>query len=154
MSLQQNQFNQIPVQGQLDLKFNVNSLSAEIDVSSAGSLTPGTAVKMVDSSGGVPKVVECAADSDEVFGFINRNQKNQVFNAYDACEISLLNGGNCMYMTASAAIARGAVVTIVTASDKIKTSTGGSRDCGHALDKAAADGDLIRVLLLPKSTTT
>lgn len=156
MTLNQNQFNQSPVQGQRDLIFNANSISAQIDTTSAGSLVPGQAVKMVDSAGGVPKVVECALDSDEVFGFINYNIKDLSgdINAGDIVTISLVNGGACMYMTASAAIARNAVVGIVVASKKVKTSAGGSRDVGRALDKAAADGDLIRVLMLPKTTTT
>lgn len=154
MTLNINQFSQSAVQGMLDEKFGGMVLSAQIDVSTGGALTPGTAVKVVDSAGGVPKVVECAADTDEVFGFICFDQLHPTFDAYDPCEIAILNGGACMFMTASAAIARNAVVTIVVASDKVKTSTGGSRDCGRALDKPAADGDLVRVLLLPKSTTT
>lgn len=154
MTLNINQFNQSTIQGALDLKFGGMVVSAQIDVSSAGALPPGQAVKVVDSAGGIPKVVECAADSDEVFGFLVYDQVHSTFDAYDPCEIAVLNGGACMFMTASAAIARWAVVTIVVASDKVKTSTGGSRDIGHAYDKAAVDGDLIRVLLLPKSTTT
>ncbi len=154
MNLNINQFNQSAVQGMLDLKFGGMVVSAQIDVSSGGALVPGTAVKVVDSAGGVPKVVECAADTDEVFGFICYDQLHPTFDAYDPCEIAVLNGGACMFMTASAAIARQAVVTVVVASDKVKTSTGGSRDVGRAYDKAALDGDLIRVQLLPKSTTT
>lgn len=149
-----NQFNQNAVQGMLDLKFGGAVVSCQIDVTSAGDLPPGQAVKVVDSANGVPKVVECSADSDEVFGFICYDQQNADFDAYDPCEVALVNGGACMFMTASAAIARNAVITPVVASDKIKTSAGGSRDCGRAYDKAAADGDLIRVLLLPKTTTT
>lgn len=149
-----NQFNQAPVKGELDLRFNPTSIPCEVDSTSAGNLVAGQAVKMVDDSGGVPKVVECAADSDEVFGFINYNLKNQDYDAGDAVGISVLNGGNVMYMEASAAIARNAVIGIVVSGQKVKTSAGGSRDVGHALDKAAASGDLIRVLMLPKSTTT
>lgn len=154
MTLQINQFNQIPVKGQLDLKFNPTTVSCQIDVSSAGSLVPGTAVKIVDSSGGVPKVVEIAANTDAIFGFINYNLKDKTYDAYDAVGISVINGGNCMYMEASAAIARNAIVGAVVSGSKVATSAGGSVDVGHALDKASASGDLIRVLMLPKSTTT
>jgi hypothetical protein len=154
MTLNINQFNQSAIQGMTDLRFGGAVVSAQIDVSSGGSLPPGQAVKVVDSLGGVPKVVECAADSDEVFGFIVYDQIHPTFDAYDPCNIALVNGGACMFMTASAAIARNAVVTIVVASDKVKTAAGGGRDVGRAYDKASADGDLIRVLLLPKTTTT
>lgn len=156
MSLQQNQFIQIPVQGQRDLAFNANSVQCRIDVSTAGALVPGTGVKVVQPAvkGGVPLVVECALDSDECFGFINYNIKDKTYDAGEMVGISLVNGGACMYMTASAAIAQNAVVGLVVASDKVKTSAGGSRDVGRAFDAAAADGDLIRVIMLPKTTTT
>ena len=154
MTLNINQFSQSAIQGMVDLRFGGAVVSCQIDVSSGGALPPGQAVKVVDSAGGVPKVVECAADTDEVFGFIAYDQIHPTFDAYDPCQVALVNGGAAMFMTASAAIARNAVVTIVTASDKVKTSTGGSRDVGRAYDKAALDGDLIRVLLLPKTTVT
>lgn len=146
MALNINQFSQIPVQGMLDLKFNPSSISCEIDSTSAGSLPAGQAVKMVDSAGGVPKVVECAADSDDVFGFINFNIKDVTYSAGDMVEISAFRG-NVMYMTASAAIARNAKVMIVVASDKVATRAGGGICIGRALDQADADLDLIRVMI-------
>lgn len=142
----QNQFNQKPVQGQLDLLLNTETVSAEVDVTSAGSLVAGQAVKIVDSLGGVPKVVECAADSDDVFGFINYSIKDRLFNAYSKVELSIFRG-NVMYMTASAAIARNAKVMVVIASKKVATRAGGGVCIGRAYDKASADGDLIRVLI-------
>lgn len=146
MALNQNQFVQIPVQGQLDLRFNGQTVSCQVDSSSAGSLVPGQAVKMVDSAGGIPKVVECAADEDDVFGFINFDQKNQSFAVGDRVEISAMRN-NVMYMTAGAAIARNAEVMIVVASKKVVTATSTNRIVGRAFDKAAADGDLIRVVI-------
>lgn len=146
MSLGQNQFNQSPVQGQLDLQVSPSTMSVQIDSSSAGSLVAGQSVKMVDSAGGVPKVVECAANDDDVFGFLNLDFKKAVYNAYDRAEISFFKG-NVMYMTASAAIARNAKVGVVISGSKVVTATTGLRNIGRALDKAAADGDLIRVLI-------
>lgn len=149
-----NQFNQSPLKGMLDLRLGGAVVQAQVDVSSAGSLVPAQPVKVVDSAGGVPKVVECAADSDEVWGFLVYDQIKAVFDAYDAVTVALVNGGAAMYMEASAAIARNAVVGIVLSGVKVKTSASGSRDVGRAYDKAAADASLIRVILLPKSTTT
>ncbi len=154
MTLNINQFNQSTIQGALDLKFGGAVVSCQVDVTTAGNLVPGTAVKVVDSAGGVPKVVEIAADSDEVFGFLCYDIKQPNFDAYAPVEVALVNGGACMFMTASAAIARNAVVCPVISGVKVKTSAGGGRDVGRAYDKAAIDGDLIRVLLLPKTTTT
>lgn len=155
--ISQNQFNQIPIKGELDQKFNPNTVPARVDSTTAGGLIPGQAVKRVASGiggGTLPLVVECAADSDEVFGFINYNLKDTTYGSGDVVGISLVNGGNVMYMEASAAIAVNAVVAIVITGTKVKTSTGGSRDVGRAYDQATAAGDLIRVIMLPKTTTT
>jgi hypothetical protein len=141
-----NQFAQAAVQGMLDLQFNPAIVSAEIDVSSAGGLVAGQAVKIVDSAGGVPKVVECADDSDDVFGFIRYDIKTQVYDAFSVCELAAMRD-NCMYMTAGAAVARNAKVMIVVASSKVVTATSGNMIVGRAFDKASADGDLIRVII-------
>ena len=69
-SLNQNLFSQIVIQGEMDMQFNHNVISCEIDTTSAGGLVAGQAVKIVDSAGGLPKVVEAAADTDDIFGFI------------------------------------------------------------------------------------
>lgn len=146
-----NQFNQAPIQGMLDLAFNAQTVSGQLDSTSAGGLVAGQAVKMVDNSGGVPKFVECAADTDDVYGFINYDIKSATFAAGDNVEVSAMRN-NVMYMTASAAIARNAKVMVVVASSKVATATSGKTIVGRALDKAAADGDLIRVTIdLPGS---
>ena len=142
----QNQFAQAPVQGMPDLKFDPSTISVEIDGSSAGGLVAGQAVTLVDSADGVPKVVEAAADTDDVFGFLQYDIKSKTYEPYDKAEISFFRG-NVMYMTASAAIARGAKVAIVVSGSKIVTASTGQRIVGRALDKAAADGDLIRVII-------
>lgn len=141
-----NQFSQSPVKGQLDLKFNGQTVSAQIDVSSGGGLIAGQPIKMVDSSGGIPKIVECAADSDDVYGFINYDIKNAIYGVGDKCEISAMRN-NVMYMEASAAIARNAKVMIVVAGSKVATRAGGGVCVGRAFDKALATGDLIRVTI-------
>lgn len=147
-----NQFAQAPVQGMMDLRFNPGVVAAEIDVTEAGQLVPGQAVKVVDTAGGVPKVIACTADSDDVFGFILYDIKSRVFVAGDMCELAAMRD-NVMYMTASAAIARNAQVTIVIGSKKVATATGGDRIVGRAYDKATADGQLIRVTIdLPGAT--
>ena len=132
-----NQFAQGTLLGTVDQAFNYNTRAVQIDVSSAGGLKPGQAVKIVNSQYGVPKVVECSADSDNVFGFINYNFKNVVFNAYDRCEVSC--DGNVQYLTATAAIARGAKVQLdLTYVGGVITVTGasGAQICGTAYDEA------------------
>lgn len=144
---QQNAFVQAPTQGDVDLRNGSGqTIAAEIDASSAGSLVPGQAVKVVDSVGGVPKVVECAANSDDVYGFINFNLKDRLYNAYDKVELSAMRN-NVMYMTAAEAISRGGKVMIVVTGSKVANRAGGGICIGRAFDKAVNVGDLIRVTI-------
>ena len=146
MAQQLNQFVQAPIVGMLDMKFNWNTKSAEIDASQVGSLAQGQAVKIVDSAGGIPKVVGCTADTDEVFGFINYDIKSQLFVAGDRVEIS--QKGNVMFLVATAAVARGAQVVLDTAGGVYPAALGSGKCLvGFALDKATAPGDIIRVEL-------
>ena len=146
MALNQNQFAQIPVQGMMDMKKSFKVISAEIDASELGSLVAGQAVKLVDSAGGVPKVIAVAANTDTVLGLLVFNIKNQSFKAGDAVEIAT-GFDDVMYCTASAAVARGAKLMVVVSGNKVVTATAGKPILGWAFDKAAADGDLIRVSL-------
>lgn len=152
MSLNINQFAQTPVKGQLDLSVGVRSvISCQIDSSSAGSLVPGQAVKIVDVKGGIPNVVECAADSDDVFGFITYGIKDKLHSAGDKAEIAFFRG-SCMMMEASAAISANAPVSIVLSGQKVVTASAGKMIVGRALDKASASGEFIRVMIdLPGS---
>ncbi len=145
MSQNINQFSQSPIQGMMSLLLN-KTVSGQVDTSSGGGLIPGQSVKMVDSAGGVPKFVECAADTDDVYGFIVYDIKSQTFGVGDRIEVAAMRN-DVMYMTASAAIARNAKVMIVVAGSQVATATSGKIIVGRAFDKAAALGDLIRVTI-------
>lgn len=143
-----NSFSQSPFLGMIDMRFDYDTVSVQIDASQATALYPGQAVKMVDSADGVPKVVACSANSDEVFGFINFDIKSVTFPAGAACEISM--AGNFIYLYATGAIARGAQVQLdVSTVGGVATKVGssGADYVGWAYDKAAAAGALIRVKL-------
>lgn len=143
--LSQNQFIQTPFLGMLDQKFNYDTISAQVDVSQATALVPGQAVKMVDSADGIPKVIACAANADEVLGFIVFDIKSRVYAAGDRCELSL--SGNVMYLYATGAIARGVQVQLdITTKGGVAAAVGssGADIVGWAFDKAAA-GALFRV---------
>lgn len=146
--LNPNQFSQIPYLGMIDLRFPPNTVSVIIDVSQSGGLTAGAAVKIVDSAGGVPKVVGCSADNDQVLGFINFDIKTVSFTAGMPAEISM--AGNCMYLYSTTAIARGLQVCLTLSTNGgVAAATGSSakRIVGWAYDKAPASGYLIRVML-------
>lgn len=140
--------------GVVDLRFAYNTVSVEIDQSESGTLYAGSAVKMYDSAGGIPKVVKCAANTEEVLGFINYDIKSQSFIAGSKAEISM--SGNVMYLYATGAIARGAQVSLdLVTNGGVRSAAGNTGDkiVGWAYDKASAAGDLIRVFLKTPSFT-
>lgn len=144
MTLNANQFSQSPVKGMLSLLLNPNTIAAQVDPAADTALVHAQAVKIVDSSSGVPQVQACTDDADDVFGFVNFVMKQSSFAAGKVLELSQ-GRGNVMYMEASEAIAKGAQVMIVVSGQKVATATSGKTIVGKALDKADAEGDLIRV---------
>lgn len=143
-----NQFAQAPYLGMIDLRFPYNSVSVLVDSSQVGNLYSGSAVKIVDSVGGVPKVVGCAANSDNVLGFINFDIKTVAFVAGSPAEISM--GGNVMFLYATEAISRGVQVVLDLSTNggvAAASAHTGSGIVGWAYDKATAAGQLIRVFL-------
>lgn len=146
--LSQNQFAQSPFLGMIDLRYDGDTVSVLIDTAQASALYAGSAVKIVDSVDGVPKVIGCAANSDEVLGFINFDIKTVQFLAGAPAEISL--SGNVMYLYATAAIARGAKVILDLSTNggvAPVVGSGGADIVGWAYDKATAAGQLIRVFI-------
>lgn len=144
-----NQFAQSEVKGSLDMAYNTTVLSVMLHSTAGVGLVAGQAVKVVDEADGVIKVIEVAANTDDVFGFINYDVRRATFTAGDYVEVSAVNG--CvMYMEASAAIARWARVSVVVSGSKVVTASAALTVVGRAFDKAATTGDLIRVwILLP-----
>ncbi len=148
----QNQFQQAPYLGQVDQQLNFNTHPVQIDASQATPLFAGAAVKMVDSAGGVPKVIGCAADDDQVLGFINFDIKSVSFAAGVGAEISM--AGNVMYLMATATFARGAQLAIDPATTGgVLAAAGDARYVGWAYDKASAVGQLVRVYIVTPSYT-
>lgn len=134
--------------GMIDMRFDYNTVPVQIDVSQATALFAGAAVKMVDSADGVPKVVGCAVNSDEVLGFINFDIKTIQYVAGNMAEISM--AGNVVFLFATTAIARGAQVQLdLTTNGGVaaKVGSSGADLVGWAFDKAVAAGALIRVFL-------
>lgn len=140
----QNQFEQAPFLGQLDLGYSYNTVSAIVDNGVVGSFKAGQAVKYTQDDTGVPSVEPVAANTDITAGFVNYDIKSKVFIAGSRCEIS--QRGNVMYLIATAAIARGAqlMVDVLTPGGVITVTTG-KPIIGWALDPATAPGQFIRV---------
>ena len=153
--LSPNQFTQLPFLGVLDLRFNSDTISAQIDVSAGTNVYyAGQAVKIVaNTNGGIPKVIGCSAKSDAAIGFINFDVKSLSFGSGQNCEISM--SGNVMYLYATGAITQGAQVCLDTTSVGGVQATGNSATLvGWAIDGAAAAGALIRIRLQTPSFAT
>lgn len=146
-----NSFKITPVQGEVDLNFAGSVVSARVYSSESAALVAGQAVKLVNSAGGVPEVTALTSNSDTIFGFVTRNFKDASYPAYASVEIAL--AGSVVWMTAGAAIARGASVEVAYTTTKVIAAAGTNPSAGFAYDKAAADGDLIRVFVqTPRAT--
>lgn len=143
-----NQFAQAPYLGMLDLKQNPDTVSMMVDVTQATPMTAGQAVKVVNSAGGVPKVVACSADSDECAGFIVFDIKTVQYTAGMPCEVAM--DQNVIYVYATGAVDRFAQVTLdVTTVGGVAEATGSSGGAivGFAYDQAPTPGTLFRVKL-------
>lgn len=144
MTQNPNQRLQNTEQGQVDILINPAILSGQIGSAETETLVPGSPVKLADVAGGIPQFRVATADDDEVFGYIVRNIKDATYVALAVCEVAF--SGSVMYMTAGAAIARGAKVESDVSEVEVITQSANPA-IGIALDKASAAADLIRVLI-------
>lgn len=150
MTLSQNTLAQNMVAGLVDQRFANNTMPVMIDASQTGTAYPGQAVKIVDSADGVPKVVTCSANADDVAGFLNYDGKVTGWTAGQQAEMSGL--GNCIYLWTTTAVSRGTQVQLDVsspASVAAKVGASGAAVVGWAYDKATAGGSLVRIKLEP-----
>ena len=139
-----NQFLQTNEKGALDLAKNENLFDCRIDPASIATLNGGAPLKIVDVAGERIVVDLATLAADDIFGFLPLETKTNEFTAGNL--IRCASFMSVMVMEASAAIARGADLEILPAGVKVVTKAAGT-SIGRALGKAAADGDLIRVLI-------
>ncbi|KKQ88292.1 MAG: hypothetical protein UT13_C0002G0001, partial [Candidatus Pacebacteria bacterium GW2011_GWF2_38_9] len=98
----------------------------------------------------VPEVL-AAGITDEIFGFVCYNIKGNEFAAGDAVEIA---GAGCVQvMEAAAAFAPGTDLMFQVSGTKVLTQTAGNTCIGKAIDKSAADTNLVRVFIDPIRVT-
>lgn len=142
--MEMNQFNISQVQGSLDLQNGV-VLSCVVDAAETTQIVAGQAVKLATTGGGTPKVLALTANTQGTFGFVVRNLKDVSRGAGETLEVAIK--GSVMYMTAGEAINPAQMVEVVYTTNKVIVSDGVNPIVGMALDKASADGDLIRVLI-------
>ena len=140
MTQTSNQFIQSVEKGQLTLDPNY-SYNAQVSANEAATLVAAQSVLIEDAAGAQIPVIKATVTTQAIFGFINYNVRTDSSDAQD--QVKILRRG-VMHMEAGAAIARGAALEVVITGNKVQTKATGTT-IGIALDKAAADGDLIRV---------
>jgi hypothetical protein len=140
-----NQFNITNIVGALTLLQNNNILSGLVDANESGTLVPGNAVLMKDVASKIPKFELATAKTDDIFGFIPSDIRTSEYVLNEPIKVAF---NDCvMLMEASAAIAGGADLQYDPATNKVATRVAPNTTIGKCLDKAAADGDMVRVLI-------
>lgn len=168
LSLNQNQFAQTPVIGQVALQPNVDTETCQINIASAalaGTIVAGTAVKLIDSAGPEIVVDVCSAVTDgPVFGVIAFNAQKNSWSPGDRVEVAC--DLNVVYLKSSAAITRGARVAVTNATVATDDPTvaadvtAGHYTLGVAETQVTGSGKLVKIKvkpalnLVPSTTST
>lgn len=157
-----NQFVQSAIVGELDLQSNPNPaiFTCRFKDASETALTtlkPGEPCKLIDLGASDivgPPIVDEMADSNDggAFGLCVYSTKDN--GVADNAIVQIAGEGAVMWLEASAAISRGAsVAAVLSAPGEVVTAT--TQDIiGIALDKAAGDGSMLRVLIKPVAVST
>lgn len=143
-----NQFAMGSVKGQCAAVPAANVISAQLTTASVGTPKAGAAVKLIAGQANTI-LVEVAAATDDIFGFIVWNPKKNTYAAGDSFEVAL--PGTVMTMESSSAFNRGQSLEIVASGEKVKAYAGTNTPCGVALDTASGAGQLVRVLIRVES---
>lgn len=146
--LNQNQFAQVPIPGQLDLQVTRGGLlSGVIAASVVTPIKAGSPVKLDSTNTGPVPAFVLADQDDPVVFVLPASPKDNTYSAGQAVE-AVFMGGPVIWGVAGAAINPGAIVEQANTTFKyITQATHKSR--GIALDPASADGDLFRVITMP-----
>jgi hypothetical protein len=153
----QNQFKQNPVIGQVAYQANVDTQTAVINPSTAaaaGSIVAGCAVKLI--AGASPEIlvdVTTGPSDGPVFGVIGYNPRKNTYGANDHVEI--LTNQDVVFLYSSAAINRGARVSVTNpstsaASPTVATdTTAGDYTLGYAEGQSSAANQFIKIKIAP-----
>lgn len=152
--LNQNQFAQTPVLGQVSEIPNPNVVSVRLNPSSSAVFQAGSAVKLIAGTANEILVDACSGPTDgPVFGVIAYNLRKNLLSAGDVASVAC--AGSYIFLESSAAINRATKVTASAASVGADPTVAGVSSAstqyvtGVAVDTAAASGALIRILVQP-----
>ena len=127
-----------------------NVFTCQVYKSLSGTLKAGQPVKLVAGVAGQITVTACSAESDKVFGVIPLRHKVNGYVAGDLVEVA--SDYSVITMEAAGAITQYSAVKVAGSGyDQVDAIAGdespAAAQIGIALDAAAAEGDLIRVLI-------
>ena len=141
-----NQFAMTSEKGLLSLTYGSTEavIKCQVVSTEATALVAGQAVKLSDTLSKTIEVTAVTVTTNAVFGIVVYDIKSSSKSAKDMLDIAI--NGSVVLMEAGAAIARGAKLEYTVVGQKVATQATGTT-IGTALDKAAASGDLVRVLI-------
>lgn len=151
--LNQNQFTQTPVLGQVDFTVSPNIKSVKINPNTVATvLQSGQAFKIVDVAG--PEIiVDVAAVTEVAYGVAIYNPKKNLYTAGQTIELGC--AGTVIYLEASEAIARGASVSNDPTGPTVATVNPATEaTLGECLDKPTAAATLARIEIRPAAIAT
>ena len=143
MGQSMNMFTQDRVKGDVCAQPSPNTLSVQVDPSSASTIVAGSAVKLTGQVGKTI-IVDLAAETDIVFAYVIHSGKKNSYTARQMAEVVL--PGSAIVLQAYGAITRGGRLEWYPTGTKVKQALGVNPVSGLALD-TAADGGLLRVLI-------
>jgi hypothetical protein len=159
-SLNQNQFTQAPVIGQVAFQPNIDTETCQINPNTtAAYIQAGCAVKLIANAGPEIVVDVTSGPSDgPVYGVIAYNPRINKYYASDRVEIA--STSNIIYLKSSAAINRGNRVSVTnpTTSTNDATvasdATAGDSTIGFALTQVSGANQLVKVKIAVGSNST
>ena len=150
--LNQNQFAQTPVLGQVDLAVSPNTQSVRINPDSVSTnIVAGQAVKLITGASGITLVdVPTSITDGPIWGVIAYSPRKNTYAAGDVVTVACQ--GDVIYLQTSAAVSRGTKVATTVAGPTVATNAVSTNQItGIAIDQASASGQLIRVQVYPST---
>lgn len=156
VTLNQNQFIESQILGQVSMIQNPNVIPVRLNPSSTAVVQAGSVVKLIASTSKGPEIVVDATTGPldgPVFGVVLYNPRKNIYAAGDVMEVGA--DDTYVYLEASAVILRGAKVTCTAATvgndPTVATVTVPATQyvVGIAMDPATAANQLIRVKITP-----
>lgn len=143
----QNQFEQLPLKGTLDLAINsTRVISGVVSANQATALVPGQRVKLDTTAQIFTPSFIAAGDNEAAIGVVVYNSRNaSSLTAGRPCEVAGAFGP-VMWMEAGSTFA--AQATVYQTGTTVDATNTSHKKAGIALDGAAAIGDLCKVIII------